>query len=268
MHCLASKMPNNIRSKKQTKQDDDADSEGGSVEFLDVVKALQQEMGKIYVELTSFRKDTEKSLNFSGDMMEEMQKTLKTILKENQELKKENELLKKEINLQHRRIVKLEIEEDGRKQKEMELKLEISGLPTQGCEDLGATVNHIFSKVGVVVDEGEVIECHREKQGNVVVALNNYNTKEKILQKAQEMRKTTKIDTKLFNLSGPCRPIFISQKLTQRAKYLLARAKQVLKNESKFKYVWTKYGNVYAREKDGDKVHKILSEDDINKLSK
>lgn len=77
------------RRKRMGKQ---GDGESGDVSdaddrVLEAVEALRKEMASVSRELSGFRADVEKSLNYNSDVMADVQDTLKKIMKENQDLK-------------------------------------------------------------------------------------------------------------------------------------------------------------------------------------
>lgn len=94
--------------------------------------------------------------------------------------------------------------------------------------------------------------------------------KESILGAVKKLNKNKKNNEKLnsthLNLSGPARPIFVSETLTYKTQklYFLAREFSRLNN---YDYCWTSKGMVYLRKSEDAPLIRINAEADLSKLT-
>lgn len=74
------------------------------------------------------------------------------------------------------------------------------------------------------------------------------------------------LTTEKMRISGPCKPVFISENLTPKMKRLFYLARDFAKN-NQYRYSWVKNGKIYLRQADGLPQHHIKDESDLRKLT-
>lgn len=89
------------------------------------------------------------------------------------------------------------------------------------------------------------------------------NEKKKELMRSARAKR---LGTNMFGYNGDNKPIYIDEQLTKQTHYLLMRAKKL--KALGIKYVWVSNGDILVRQKDGEKVSKITSEQQIDSIEK
>lgn len=112
-------------------------------------------------------------------------------------------------------------------------------------------INSKSSNKSIIVDFSTVI--YKEKFLHAIKTYNNAN-------------KNNKLNTSNLKFDLPAKPIFISENLTSKMRKIFYLAREYAKCNN-YKYCWTSHGKVYLRRNDGAAHVRIVSEQDLSKLS-
>lgn len=166
--------------------------------------------------------------------------------------------------------------------------MDIIGLPEVNNANAKERVTKLISVgLGEEFDADEIEDCYVKKMktkettitnvaSNIVcVKFSSLARKEKIMNKLRRNKiilstnifndKCTNIGNKSETISSSSR-IFINDSLTGYTRSLFVKAKQ-LKINKLCKYVWVRNSSVLIRKKEGDRVIKVVSLEDLSKLN-
>lgn len=154
--------------------------------------------------------------------------------------------------------------------------IEIKNIPYVTGETKQVLLKHVSSIANVLktsVDPLSVRDIFRiskkdSEDKTIIVDFTSVLTKEIIIQKYKEYNKhyrTSKFSTESLHISGPRRPVFISENLTPKMKRLLYLSKEFAKSNA-FNYCWVSHGKIYLRKKEGTGAFPIRSEIDLKNL--
>lgn len=135
-------------------------------------------------------------------------------------------------------------------------------------------VTALTDSLNIDIAERDIRDIYRVKTNSetvkpIVVELNSALLKERVTQAVKHHNKNNpkekKLNTSHLKVSGPIRPVYISETLTYKAQRLFYLARHFAR-ENQLSYCWTSRGQVYLRKSDGATLHKINGESDLNKL--
>lgn len=205
--------------------------------------------------------ELEKALTFNGEIMEQLQITIKTVLEQNKALKKENDLIKIRVETLEKEVIEikkklLKNEQEGRNKN-----IIISGINND--KDIELNVKKVLTKL----DE-ENSECKLSilpsntgsKNAVVVVQFPTVEQRNRVLEK----RKKIILNSQNCSINDSQNKIYINEDLPKPIRELFKKARE-LKTKG-YKYVWCKHGQVYARRSDGGAGIKIQSTAEIEAL--
>lgn len=172
-----------------------------------------------------------------------------------------------------KRVTYLEEKLDALENKGAETEIEIRGLPESRQENLQQSLINISSTINSSVDKKDIISIHRKPHTGaqaggpkpVVVKFSGQQERDTFILSLKKFNKncksnTEKLNTSHLNIAGPLKPIYVSEHLSQRMKYLLMAAKKFSK-ENRFAFCWYKGGGIYLKKQDGAKTFRIRSEE-------
>ncbi|KAJ2952801.1 hypothetical protein O0L34_g7160 [Tuta absoluta] len=151
--------------------------------------------------------------------------------------------------------------------------IEVSGLLYKEGEDIISVVKEMSVKLELNPDS--ICEAVRVVSGNadkkqrpppVIVQLASQTDKNKWLAK----KKGRLTNGQVFNVQDDT-PIYINEDLPRSTRQLLWNAKQVLKDECRFKFVWVQGGRILARQDESEehkKIYTIRTDGDLEYLKK
>lgn len=132
--------------------------------------------------------------------------------------------------------------------------------------DLGEILN-------VPIQSHEVKDIYRigskdPKNKTIIAEFTSALMKEKILRSYKKFNKEhSKLCTENLKISGPAKPIFISENLTAKMKRIFYVAREFAKS-NEYRYCWSSNGKIFIREKEGAALHMIKEESDLNLIKK
>lgn len=180
-------------------------------------------------------------------------------------------------------ISELRKELNERDQQLLSNDLVLAGITEQSDESLSHTAKIIALKLGIELDERDIVHVERigstrrnRQQPNndiatdpipqqpriIAVRLARRAARDNILRAARVRRVLTTTD---IEMRGPPRRIFVNERLTRTNQYLLQRTREVGRQQS-WKYIWSKDGRIFARKADGKLAERISSEQDIKRV--
>lgn len=127
-------------------------------------------------------------------------------------------------------------------------------------ENLKDMVKLIGERINRSLDEKNIIDVYRRpdrkngKPGEIVVKCISQDIRDKVIAEVKK-KGITHSD---FGIACQYNKIFANEELTNKGKDIYYKALK-LKYEKKWKYVWIKYGRIYAKEKDGSKAIRLDS---------
>uniref|UniRef100_A0A1Y1M4T5 FP protein C-terminal domain-containing protein n=1 Tax=Photinus pyralis TaxID=7054 RepID=A0A1Y1M4T5_PHOPY len=132
-------------------------------------------------------------------------------------------------------------------------------------EDSYAIVQKIASALSIPITKQSIDVCHRlrtpsEKNHAAIICkfVNRY-TKEEFLAKRKVKRNLSTTDIGMTIGST----IYVNENLTPHRRKLLFKLRQ-LQKEMKFKFTWTKNGNIFARRDEESPIRCIQSTEDLD----
>lgn len=182
------------------------------------------------------------------------------------------------------KVVLLQRELNERDQDALLSDLEIGHLPEQRGENVVHTVSVLATKLGVVLDERDIVFAERlgiaqgasaageaPRARRVVVRLARRHLRDELLQAARVRRNLSATDagrdpSAIAGATTPPRTrIFLNERLTRVNRQLFHRVRDEC-HRLQWKYSWTKRGRVYARQADGKQAYPIRSEEDVKRV--
>lgn len=174
----------------------------------------------------------------------------------------------------------LEQKIDFLEQKLLKTSIEVVNVPNMNEHSTTDTILHIL-KTGLDINIGSssILNCYRKKSktakpGVIVVEFNNVYVKNSVI--SAKIKRRSFLNTNLFsvdnnsNNNGNNKPtaIFINECLSTEKRKLFNAAK-VIKEEKKYKFLWSKNGNIMMKKDKEDEhlVHTIRSAEDLKKIA-
>jgi prefoldin subunit 5 len=173
-------------------------------------------------------------------------------------------------------IEQLKSELNDKEQNSLMNDLEISGLPEQQHENTVHMVKLIAAKMGVTIDDRDVVEAWRAgprrlsaaapaapapplRARPLVVRCARRSVRDALLAAARVRRS---LKTRDLGLTGDV-SIYINERLTRTNRCPFGKAKEIAKR-LQWKYVWSYNGRILVRKAVGLNAHQISCEDDLN----
>ncbi|KAL4716802.1 hypothetical protein ACJJTC_001958 [Scirpophaga incertulas] len=153
--------------------------------------------------------------------------------------------------------------------------LEIIGIPEDKEEDLLTIISTTSKHLGVHLEVTDVNWVSRVGSVNTS-KLKNVSEKRprpiivKLVRrlKRDEIIRASKLKRDFSTdgiVAGPCRPVFINERLTKKNR-LLFREARIRTKRNNFKFCWYRNGFIYSRQKENEPAIRILSIEDLEKI--
>lgn len=147
-------------------------------------------------------------------------------------------------------------------------KIEIHGIPQQQNENINEIILKIAENFDQQIKTEDIDEAYRTKQNKenrknvpIVISFVRKSVKEKFLL----MRRKRSLFTDEIGFTDIRNQIFINEYLSKKRKELFWRTKEV-KIDKKYKFLWTKNGNIFIRKTENSGIIRIDSEEDLVKI--
>lgn len=184
------------------------------------------------------------------------------------EFNKRLETLENQLEVKNDIIEDLETRLDELEIRSRIANIEIRGVPETRGEDVKTIVEHIGRVIGCGdIHEGDIQVAHRvfSKQPRgpkpIVAHLGSRHMKNKWIAAYKQCKASRQFAPLLaseLNSSLPETQIYVYEHITTKRKILLAETRDFAK-KADLKYVWTREGAIFVREKENDQVHKITT---------
>ena len=214
--------------------------------------------------LTKQFEKLEKAVTFNGNMMEDIEKTVKKIMEENKSMKKEVEASKKKIFDLEQELQLLKHKTGKMEEEERCKNVIVIGLQPKTKDEARCDVGKIFKKLDAAIPDGDVsiqVISSSNVTKPVLVTFKSVEQKEMVMQRRKDKRT---LDSLECGLSGEKRSLFINDDLPRDTRMLFNKARSL--KEHNYKFVWCKYGNVYVRKSDNSEVIKISNLEQVESL--
>ncbi|CAG5001597.1 unnamed protein product [Parnassius apollo] len=208
----------------------------------------------------------QQSVQFNADQQDEQAKKIETLAVDTKKTREiEMEIVKiKQQNMQ------LQSQLNSSEQRERLSNIEIVGVPECKSENLQDLILNIRKHIGVDIPPNDILQVNRvspkiKLQGRPRVIIAKMRTrllKDNIISRDRKAR----ITSRDIDVTGESRPIYINEHLTSFNKQLLKKCKELAKIKQ-HQFVWVKNGLIFVRKNDNSPALKIISEEDLKKLS-
>lgn len=184
--------------------------------------------------------------------------SISNLSKQVSEIVEKDKLREKQINNMDSRINKLE-------QKIIERNIEIKNVENQQISPL-EVVKKIAASRDVAIAEEDILRAYRIKnqKNKIIIEFSSLNKKQELMSKIERHRIDAKNSTESNNSS--VKFIYINDQLTYNNRQLLWIAKTKAR-ESKWKFIWVKNGNIYARKNENSPALIIKNAADIELIT-
>lgn len=212
-------------------------------------------------------KDVEKSLEFNGGNIQDLQKSFKDlqqkmiVMEKNQEkLETQNQELRKKVkDLEH--FVQ-DMVQDGNK-----CKVEVTGIPQN--VDYKIFTAQVLEKIEVSNIEFSVEKTTIRKPNcapevkSLVVTFQSEEIRDKVLEKVRKNKPNLKTDQ--FSSQQPVMSIYINECLSAYMKKLFYEAKR-LKQDKNYAFAWVRNGRILIKKTEGANAIRLRSLEDLAKV--
>lgn len=154
--------------------------------------------------------------------------------------------------------------------------IEMKNIPPvkqESKQSLLNTVIHTANTIKLNIQPHEVKDVFRisTKDQNyrpIIVDFTSVLTRDRVLEKFKNYNKqNSRLTTESLKISGPVKPIFISENLSSKMKKLFFQCRDFAKLND-FKYCWVSHGKIFLRKTDGSSHNIIKTESDLVNLKK
>lgn len=246
----------------------------------DQMKSFMNEMRTMFMEFQDKQKAEFCSLYTAISEIRtqniEIQQSIEFLSKKYDDVVTEISGIKSDIDKNVKCIQELEMKLEGMERAALSSTVEIRNVPKASPENT-STLIELIQKAGNTlncsINKSDIRNIYRQKQKNesqgpIVVNFSANHKKEEFIKLARDYNKLNtveKLNTSHMGISGPTKPVYISERLTYKSNriFFLARA---LSKEKKYHHCWTFNGQIYLRKKDGDSPLRLVNEEDIAKL--
>jgi FtsZ-binding cell division protein ZapB len=226
-------------------------------EVFQELKTFRKEMG----ELKTSAQFLNETVETNNSLMNLLKDEFATLKKQNEQLLASNSAMKKEMGALQDRVRALE-------QYTRRNNVEVSGIPVTSGEKVVDIIKDVGVSLGVPIDEGDIAAAHRipsykkENVPSIVVQFQRRAVRDSWIAAFKNKRTLTASEV---NRIFPSQKVWVNEHLSPENKLFLARLKKKCR-EIGFKYAWCRDGRFYARKSDGEKYHRIMNENDVEKL--
>ncbi|XP_045492915.1 uncharacterized protein LOC123696052 [Colias croceus] len=223
----------------------------------DVERAIKNEMAQLHESLQFHSAKLDEAM----ECIEGFKKTIKALERKNTELINKNNNLETRVGALEQRIQEAEQEKLGKY-------IEISNIPNQTKEDIQLITENIANKLNQAkqdIKSARRLQGRKEQTANILIELIDEEVKEKWMTAARNTKLI--VAAVIPNEKTNNNAVYVREAMTKHHKQLFWNAKQELKNNLNYKYVWFKRGLIKARKGDNDKIITLRSIKDIHALT-
>lgn len=229
----------------------------------DILISIQKEMSQLRVENRNNFDSIQSSIVTMQGSLIDISSKLAVVETENAKLKEECSQLKKNNSKLAERVTELENDVHDFQQYSRIDNVEIRGIPMTNGEDVYAVLKCLAGAIGVSYNSQDISVAHRlGRKPVIIVRFVSRSARSTWLTAAKRKRVNT---TDLLPSMVPA-PVFIQEHLTPHNKYILGRARDLVRRKQ-LAYAWVKDGKVLVRRKDGDPAIRLRNVDDAYEAS-
>lgn len=154
-------------------------------------------------------------------------------------------------------------------------RIEMRGIPRAESESKKSFLRHVHNMgkaLNVSLQPNDIRNVYRintksDKIKPIIVEFNSVVVKEDILKSLKTFNRQNKekFNTIKLQIEGTPAPVFISECLTAQTRKLFASARMFARDNC-YRYCWTSFGRIYLRKSEGDKLIRVDSDQDLDKL--
>ncbi|KAJ2939015.1 hypothetical protein O0L34_g18992 [Tuta absoluta] len=265
---------------------------------------LENKFGKLRAEIADdFRKEIKSSIenlkkefsettDFLSDRIDILRKTVNESHKKITDLESDNNNLRAELKSLKNQdnglaeaqksielISQLRDDINDKDQQSLLNDIEITGIPEFNGESVVNVAIMVARKLQANLEENDIISAIRVGPKNldketpdsfsrprpIVVQLSRRSRRDELIKNSRVRRNATTADLGL----PPHQPrnFYVNERLTKRNRVLFAKAREAAR-DAQWKFIWTKYGRIYARKSDSKEspVETLRNETDITRV--
>lgn len=151
--------------------------------------------------------------------------------------------------------------------------LEIQGVDERAGENVYIILETIGNAIGCPIARRDIDIAHRvshlsannKMPKSIIARFISRLTRDAFLAAAKNFKKKSNRQEPGISINDISNKLFINEHLTGRNKILLSKAKAAARDKQ-FKYVWTRYGQVFMRRNDTSAIFRVNCEADLLKL--
>lgn len=233
-----------------------------------MAKEVDKKLETILKEIREFKE----SLSFLNKSFEELKGEIGNLLKKQNELEKENAALKMLTGSMKQECKALRSNFEYIEREKVSNIAEIAGIPDRENENLFEVVNLMAKNVGFIIDKTSIIGVTRTNKKkkdsassgkyppDIHIAFANKEMSSKFIS----IIKKSKMNSSDLGF-GRNFKIFAREQLTFYAKQLFYKCLE-FKRLKNWKFLWTKDGRIFLREKEGGKCYLITDFADLDSV--
>ncbi|KAI5633361.1 PHD-finger domain-containing protein [Phthorimaea operculella] len=265
---------------------------------------LEEKLGKLRAEIANdfreeikstidnLKKEFTETTDFLSDRIDILRKTVNESHKKITDLEADNNSLRAELKSLNNQdnglteakksmelISQLQDDINDREQQSLLNDIEITGIPEFNGESVVHVVLLASRKLQVNLEENEIVSAMRvgpktldkdtadtiSRPRPIVVQFTRRTRRDELIKSSRVRRNATTADLDLP--SHQPRNFYVNERLTKRNRVLFAKAREAAR-DAQWKFVWTKYGRIYARRSDSKEspVVSLRNETDIPRI--
>lgn len=154
--------------------------------------------------------------------------------------------------------------------------LELHAVPERNDENVMAMFKNLCETTKIQLDNSAVRACRRvarmtrsDRPRNILVSLQSSRQRDEIISAVHRFNKNhanDKLNSNHLGVPGPACKVYVAEHLSPDNKLLYASARKAAK-ENAFKFVWVRYGKIYARKDETSTALLIRNNDSLKLLS-
>lgn len=209
-------------------------------------------------------------------VVDDIRSSVDFLIEKNKTLQAQVNKLESEKNANTEYITALETKLDSFERSARSTCIEIRNLPHSQPESKSTLVDSVI-QIGrvlhVPISATEIKDAFRINNSKnttsktLIVDFTSVLLKEKFVSRYRKgIKENNRLTTEKLRISGPAKPVFVSENLTRKLKKLFFLAREHAKAHD-FKFCWVSNGKIFLRKREGSPALRINSEADLVTVS-